>query len=435
MRERDLEREPLGRDRAVPLAHGALAVGDVLVAQHLVERVAQADLLAGQLAVLEHVDRVDALERGVVLILVLLVATLEARSEEVRRVVRDLAAEELDRAGEPEVDVLLDRRQIDAALPARVAVRVLLGQARALLQHAVDARLTDEEVERLLGQHEARRAGERIEAGLGQGRELVLAVTVGEHREAEEREPVAGLLVERRQDARRVGVARAPREQLLGLLAAVAAEELVEQVDHRPQVAALLDVDLEQVAQIVERGRALAELALLLDARRLGVGLRDDDPAQDVAQLAGDLVPHRRALRVAEADRAVLLGRREEDAPAVVGHLHVVVVRPAGRIDRDGRAQVDLVLLEARGPHLAPPVDEVRLPRLERALQTLVRGEVDVVRDLVVEAHGALQSFGVSVSVSSGGNRTRGGSAFRTARARRSRRRRWGAGRSSSARR
>ena len=45
-------------------------------------------------------------------------------------------------------------------------------------------------------------------------------------------------------------------------------------------MAALLDVDLEQVAQVVERGADRAEPALLLDRRRLGVGLGDDQPAQ-----------------------------------------------------------------------------------------------------------------------------------------------------------
>ena len=88
------------------------------------------------------------------------------------------------------------------------------------------------------------------------------------------------------------GVAAPPLEQLLGLLAAVAAEVRVEQVDHRPQVPALLDVDLEQVAQVVEARAALRRAALLLDARRLGVALRHDEPAQRVAELAGDLLPH-----------------------------------------------------------------------------------------------------------------------------------------------
>jgi hypothetical protein len=43
-------------------------------------------------------------------------------------------------------------------------------------------------------------------------------------------------------------------------------------------MAAFLDVHLEQVAQIVEARTALAEPPLLLDARRLGVALRDDQP-------------------------------------------------------------------------------------------------------------------------------------------------------------
>jgi hypothetical protein len=50
------------------------------------------------------------------------------------------------------------------------------------------------------------------------------------------------------EDARLVGVAAAALEQLLGLFAAVATEVAVEQVDHRPEVAALFDVHLEEVA-------------------------------------------------------------------------------------------------------------------------------------------------------------------------------------------
>jgi hypothetical protein len=40
----------------------------------------------------------------------------------------------------------------------------------------------------------------------------------------------------------------------------------VQQVDHRPQVAAFFDVDLEQVAQVVEARAMRAERALLFDA-------------------------------------------------------------------------------------------------------------------------------------------------------------------------
>src|SRR5262249_10217734 len=156
---------------------------------------------------------------------------------------------------------------------------------------AQDARLADEHVVRLLREHEARRARERVEAALREGEELVLAVAVGEEREHEEREPVVARLVEGAEDARLVRVAAPALEQALRPLAAVAAEVGVEQVDHRPEVAALLHVHLEEVSQIVEARARLAEEALLLDARRLGVALRDDEAAQHVPELAGDGLP------------------------------------------------------------------------------------------------------------------------------------------------
>src|SRR5262249_32747160 len=84
-----------------------------------------------------------------------------------------------------------------------------------------------------------------------------------------------------------------------------------------------------------------------------------------------------------------------EDAPAVVRHLHVIEVRPAFVIDADCGAEIDLIGLEAFGAHLLPPIDELRLPRLERALELLVVGEVDVVRDTLGiddRAHVLLQS-------------------------------------------
>ena len=74
---------------------------------------------------------------------------------------------------------------------------------------ALDAGLADEHVVRLLGEHEAGGARERVEAALGQREQLVLAVAVGEHREHEEGEPVVDRLVERAEDARLVGVAGA----------------------------------------------------------------------------------------------------------------------------------------------------------------------------------------------------------------------------------
>ena len=115
----------------------------------------------------------------------------------------------------------------------------------------------------------------------------------------------------------------------------------------------------------------------------------DDQAAQRIAELAGHFLPHRLALEVAKADAPI--GRRlgEEDAPAIVGQLDVVEVRPAGGVDADRGAQVDLmVILEALRSHVAPPVEIRRLPVLERAQQPLVAREVDVVGNAFVELHG-----------------------------------------------
>src|SRR5258708_3767740 len=80
--------------------------------------------------------------------------------------------------------------------------------------------------------------------------------------------------------ARAVAAARLPAQQVSGFLATVAAEIFLQQVDHRPEVAGLLDIDLEQVAQIVERRRRGTEPALLLDRGGFGVALHGDQPAQ-----------------------------------------------------------------------------------------------------------------------------------------------------------
>ena len=152
-------------------------------------------------------------------------------------------------------------------------------------------------------------------------------------------------------------------------------------------MAALFDVHLKKIPEVVERRAGFAQLALLLDRRGLGVALRDDDAAQAVAELAGHLLIDRLAVVVAEAHGRARIGGLEEDAPAVVGHLHVVEVRPAVRLDADRRAQVNVLLLEAVGTHLAPPVEVVGQPLFQRALEPLVFRQVDVVRDALVEIH------------------------------------------------
>src|SRR5206468_12629612 len=98
--------------------------------------------------------------------------------------------------------------------------------------------------------------------------------------EHEEVEPVVDRLVERLENPRLVAVAALAFEQFLGLVAAVAAEVRVKEIDHRPEMTAFLDVHLKKIPQIVEARAALAEQALLLDARRLRIALRDDQAAQ-----------------------------------------------------------------------------------------------------------------------------------------------------------
>ena len=268
----------------------------------------------------------------------------------------------------------------DAGLPHRLA---------GPLHHAGDAGLADEHVVRLFGQHEAAGARQRIEAGLRQRVQLHLAVAVGEIGEHEERQPVRRLLVEGAQHARQIGVAGTAAQQFVSLLAAVAAKIFLQEVDHRPEMAAFLDIDLEQVAQVVERGRGLAEKALLLDGRGLSVALDHDQPAQHGAVFAGHFLPGRLAIVLAEGNDAVLFLRRQQNAPAVVGHLHIIELGPAARIDRIGGAQIDQRLLETVRPHVVPPVDIAGMPALQRLQHLAIRGQIHVVGNLggVVDVH------------------------------------------------
>src|SRR5919199_6809840 len=102
-------------------------------------------------------------------------------------------------------------------------------------------------------------------------------------------------------------------------------------------------------------------MTLLLDRRRLGIALRDDQAAQRSAIFAGHLLPHGLALVIAEGNRATGLRLREEDTPAVFRHLHVAELRPASCIHADGRAQVNVARLETIGAHVPPPLQEARL--------------------------------------------------------------------------
>ena len=287
-----------------------------------------------------------------------------------------------------EIQVFLERRQIDDPEPPHVVGAVLAHDFAGALHHPGKSGDSDEHVVRFLGEHEPAGARQGIECGLGERVELKLAVAVGEEGEHEQREPVRGPLVEGGEDARPVGIAGAAFEQRLRLLAPVAAEVGVQQVDHGPEVASFLDVDLEEVAQVVARGAGTAEMALLLDRSGFGVTLDNDQPAQRRPVVARHPLPDRLALVVAEADAAVRLGVCEKDAPAIVRHPGEAEVRPAAAVDRRGGAQIHLRRAARHRPHLPPPVEKGRLPLLQRAPQAAIGREIDVVGDALVQVDG-----------------------------------------------
>src|SRR4029079_11120684 len=154
-------------------------------------------------------------------------------------------------------------------------------------------------------------------------------VRSGEEGEHVEGEPVRRRLVEGAEHARLVGVAGAPLQQLLGLLAAIAAEIFLQDVDHGPEMPSFLDIDLQDVAHVVERGRGLAEMALLLDRGRLGVALDDDEPAQHGAVLARDLLPGGLAEMPAEWNLAIRLLGSKQNAPTIFRHPYIIELGPA----------------------------------------------------------------------------------------------------------
>src|SRR5712691_9330687 len=381
-------------DLYVPALQTDLAVPDVGVAQYFVHGVARRGCVLDDSAfAVRHFDLEARIGADVVLVLRGLVGTsLDAVGESRRGVRGDLRSEEIERRAEPEIEIALQERQIHRApaadRPGAVAADLLHHLERAPYDPA-EAGLADEHVVGFLGQHETAGAGERVERGFGKTLQLELAVAVGEIAEAEERQPVLDRLVECAEDARLVDVAGVAREELLGPLAAVAAEVGVQYVHHRPEMPSFLDVDLEEIAQIVEGRAGVAEPVLLLDRRRLGVALGDDEAAELRAEFAGHLLPHRLAEGVPESDGAICDRIGQKNTPSILGHLHRAVMCPALCVHADRGAQIDVGRGKIVRPHLAPPLEKARLPVFERALQRPVVREIDVVGDLLEIVDGA----------------------------------------------
>src|SRR5437879_9383333 len=328
-----------------------------------------------------------------VLVLRSLVGTsLDAVGESRCGVRGNLRSEEIERGAEPEIEIALQQRQVHRALAADrlgVVAADLLHHFERAPHDPAEAGLTDEHVMSFLRQHETAGAGERVERGLCKPFQLKLAVAVGELAEAKDRQPVLDRLVEGAEDARLVHVAGVAREELLGFLAAVAAEVLVKYIHHRPEMPSFLDVDLEEIAHVVEGRAGVAEPVLLFDRSGLGIALGDDEAAELRAEFAGHLLPHRLAEGIPESDGAICDRIGQKNAPSILGHLHRAVVGPALRVHADRGAQIHVDRGKIVRPHLAPPVEKARLPVFERALQRLVVREIDVVGDLLEIVDGA----------------------------------------------
>src|SRR3981081_1293443 len=125
-------------------------------------------------------------------------------------------------------------------------------------------------------------------------------------------------------------------------------------------------------------------MPLLLDGGRLSVALSDYDTAKVAAIFTGHLLPDGLTQVRTEANLTIQLGRVEENSPAIVGHLHIPELRPPPRITTRALSQVHVVLPRAFRPHFGPPLQELRLPVLERPLQSFVARQVYVVGNLLI---------------------------------------------------
>ena len=94
-----------------------------------------------------------------------------------------LAAKQIERIAEPEVDVFLNDLERNATQIANVTALALLHELAGAADHSAQTRVTDEHVMSFFRQHKLTGAGQRLEARFGQGRKLILAVSIGKHGE------------------------------------------------------------------------------------------------------------------------------------------------------------------------------------------------------------------------------------------------------------
>src|ERR1019366_4025771 len=133
----------------------------------------------------------------------------------------------------------------------------------------------------------------------------------------------------------------------------------------------------------------MAEHALLLDRRRLGIALGDDQAAQYGAEFTRNLLPDFLPIVVAKANLAVGIAVREKDSPAVLRHVDESISGPTLRVHRGRGAKINVRHLKIARTEVLPPLQKFRLPVFQSALQGAVGAEVYVVRNaiLIIDCH------------------------------------------------
>src|SRR6185369_18079884 len=121
MRQMETLARTFVREHLVPARKTLLTVFYILGTQQFVQSISQRHFTRLQLTIFDNRHREVLVRRAVIRVLfALLVTTFQTRCEEVSRVGTDLAAEKIERVTEPEVDVLLNDVERNAAELAHV---------------------------------------------------------------------------------------------------------------------------------------------------------------------------------------------------------------------------------------------------------------------------------------------------------------------------
>src|SRR5215469_17456678 len=203
----------LSRD-AVPTVEAGLNLADIIVTKTRVESRQSRNAPRYDPLFLHFLNWIEVVREFVIVgQFALFKPPFESGGEVCRRIGRHFRTVQVQRHGVMEVEEFLNGLKIDHAQCAHLSgIRDLMFAHRFTgpLYDSGDARFADEEMMRLLCQHETARPRQRIETRFRKRGQLELTIAIGEEREHEERQPVASLLIERSQDTGIVLGSRAP---------------------------------------------------------------------------------------------------------------------------------------------------------------------------------------------------------------------------------